>query len=167
MPCHPPHPTPLWWMAEEAEPQCEARGTVRTARTGTGAISGAHNGCAQVAQVVVCHAPRAARQIEEEASPRSWHPPRPGRGEENRQEVVDSQMLPSLYSLASLTQQILILLGIKVSFSGSFFFLHPPGWFGCLMGDPGERGIMCSGAGPFTPPFSRRRKKMHLSINQS
>lgn len=52
--------------------QCEQYGTVHTARTGTSVIRSAHNGPAQVAQVVVCHALCAAREIEWEAFPQSW-----------------------------------------------------------------------------------------------
>ena len=44
-------------------------------RTGTSAIRSAHNGSAQVAQVVVCHALCAALEIEWEAFPQSWQSP--------------------------------------------------------------------------------------------
>lgn len=47
-------------------------GAVHALRTGTSAIRSAHNGSVQVAQVVVCHALCAAREIDWKAFPKSW-----------------------------------------------------------------------------------------------
>lgn len=55
--------------------QCEQYGTVRTPGTGTSVIRRAHNGSAQVAQVVVCHALCAVHEIEWKAFPQSWQSP--------------------------------------------------------------------------------------------
>lgn len=65
--------SPTEWVKRQQ--QYEQYGTVHMPRTGTSAIRSMHNGSAQVAQVVVCHAPCAEPEIEWKAFPQSWQSP--------------------------------------------------------------------------------------------
>lgn len=64
----PRFPIPKGWRGSN---NVSNMGAVRAPSAGTGAIRGAHNGCAQVAQVVVCHEPCAAPEIDWKAFPKA------------------------------------------------------------------------------------------------
>lgn len=121
-----PH-RPAEWVKRQQ--QCEQYGTVRTPRTGTTVIRSAHNGSAQVAQVVVCHALCAAREIERKAFPPSWQSPKHVcvcEKEKNRSQQPDEPLFNHV-SIHMSAQQIKILFGnivMKVKFI-SKALLHP------------------------------------------